>query len=37
VVSRLTEQKGLHLVLAVLEALIARGGQLVVLGTGESA
>ncbi len=37
VVSRLTEQKGLHLVLAAIEGLIARGGQLVVLGTGEAA
>ncbi len=37
VVSRLTVQKGLHLVLAVLDDLIARGGQLVVLGTGEAA
>jgi starch synthase len=37
VVSRLTEQKGLHLVLATLDALIARGGQLVVLGTGDAA
>jgi starch synthase len=37
VVSRLTEQKGLHLVLAVLDELIARGAQLVVLGTGEAA
>lgn len=37
VVSRLTEQKGLHLVLAVLDALIARGGQLVVLGNGDAA
>jgi starch synthase len=36
VVSRLTEQKGLHLVLAGLDALIARGGQVVLLGTGES-
>lgn len=37
VVSRLTEQKGLHLVLTALDELIARGGQLVVLGTGEAA
>lgn len=37
VVSRLTEQKGLHLVLAVLDALIARSGQLVVLGNGDAA
>jgi starch synthase len=36
VVSRLTEQKGLHLVLAALDDLIARGGQLVLLGTGEA-
>jgi starch synthase len=36
VVSRLTEQKGLHLVLAVLDELVARGAQLVVLGTGEA-
>ncbi|MCM2296405.1 glycogen synthase GlgA [Rhodoferax sp.] len=36
VVSRLTEQKGLHLVLAVLDDLIARGGQLVVLGNGDA-
>jgi len=36
VVSRLTEQKGLHLVLAVLDELITRGGQLVVLGTGDA-
>ncbi len=35
VVSRLTEQKGLHLVLAALDLLIDRGGQLVVLGSGE--
>ena len=37
VVSRLTEQKGLYLVLALLDELIARGGQLVVLGAGEAA
>jgi len=37
VVSRLTEQKGLHLVLGMIDDLIARGGQLVVLGTGDAA
>lgn len=36
IVSRLTEQKGLHLVLGVLDELIARGGQLVVLGAGDA-
>lgn len=36
VVSRLTEQKGLHLVLASLDSLIAQGGQLVVLGSGDA-
>jgi starch synthase len=36
VVSRLTEQKGLHLVLAGLDALVAQGGQLVMLGSGEA-
>jgi starch synthase len=36
VVSRLTEQKGLHLVLAALDAMLARGAQLVVLGNGEA-
>lgn len=35
VVSRLTEQKGLHLVIAAIDELIASGGQLVVLGSGE--
>ena len=35
VVSRLTEQKGLHLVLSGLDQLMARGGQLVLLGSGE--
>lgn len=35
VVSRLTRQKGLDLLLEALPALIAAGGQLVVLGTGE--
>jgi len=36
VVSRLTEQKGLHLVLDVIDGLIAQGAQLVVLGSGEA-
>lgn len=36
VVSRLTEQKGLQLVLAGLGELLARGGQLVVLGSGDA-
>lgn len=36
VVSRLTDQKGLHLVLGAVDALLSRGGQLVVLGTGEA-
>ena len=35
VVSRLTEQKGLHLVIAAIDEMIARGGQLVVLGSGD--
>jgi starch synthase len=35
VVSRLTEQKGLQLVLAGLPALLERGGQLALLGSGE--
>ena len=36
VVSRLTEQKGLHLLPAVVDELVQRGGQLVVLGTGDA-
>ncbi len=35
VVSRLTDQKGLHLILAGMHELLARGAQLVVLGAGE--
>jgi len=35
-VSRLSEQKGLHLVPAVLDELVARGGQLVLLGSGDA-
>ena len=37
VVSRLTEQKGLHLVAEALPAIVERGGQLVVLGSGDDA
>ncbi|MBZ8133691.1 glycogen synthase GlgA [Afifella sp. IM 167] len=37
VISRLTEQKGMDLLLANLQHLIWRGGQLAVLGTGEPA
>ncbi|WP_244106652.1 glycogen synthase GlgA [Paraburkholderia phenazinium] len=37
VVSRLTEQKGLHLVLSALPGILQRGGQLVLLGSGDSA
>jgi starch synthase len=37
VVSRLTWQKGLDLVIAALPSLLARGAQLLVLGTGEAA
>ena len=37
VVSRLTPQKGLDLVLEALPGLVAAGGQLVVLGTGDAA
>ena len=36
VVSRLSEQKGLHLVLDALDDLLAQGGQLALLGSGES-
>lgn len=36
VVSRLTEQKGLHLVLSALPRLAARGGQFVLLGSGDA-
>ena len=36
VVSRLTEQKGLHLLPEVVHDLVQRGGQLVVLGTGDA-
>ncbi|WP_077001840.1 glycogen synthase GlgA [Variovorax sp. KK3] len=36
VVSRLTEQKGLHLVLGGLDALLAQGGQLALLGSGDA-
>ena len=36
-VSRLTEQKGLPLVLAMLPEIVARGGQIVVLGSGDAA
>ena len=35
VVSRLSEQKGLHLVLGGLDELLAQGGQLVLLGSGD--
>ncbi|HEY1610848.1 MAG TPA: glycogen synthase GlgA [Paraburkholderia sp.] len=35
VVSRLTEQKGLDLLLAAVPDIVSRGGQLVVLGTGD--
>lgn len=36
IVSRLTEQKGINLAFAGLPELLARGGQLVVLGTGDA-
>ena len=35
IVSRITEQKGLHLVLNVLDELLAQGGQLVMMGEGD--
>jgi starch synthase len=35
-ISRLTEQKGLHLLPAVVDELVLRGGQLAVLGTGDA-
>lgn len=37
VVSRLTEQKGLHLVLHGLDAMLEQGGQLALLGAGDAA
>ena len=37
VVSRMTEQKGLHLVLASLPEIVQRGGQIMLLGSGDSA
>lgn len=37
IVSRLVEQKGLPLLLAVLPEIVARGGQLVLLGSGDAA
>ncbi|PWF55346.1 glycogen synthase GlgA [Massilia glaciei] len=37
VVSRLTEQKGLHLVLASVARIISAGGQLALLGSGDAA
>jgi starch synthase len=36
IVSRLTEQKGLHLVLAALPEIVRRGGQMMVLGSGDA-
>lgn len=37
IVSRLVEQKGLSLLLSVLPEIVARGGQLVLLGSGDAA
>lgn len=37
VVSRLTEQKGLNLVVAAIDEIVGAGGQLVVLGSGDAA
>lgn len=37
IVSRLTEQKGLHLVLDALPRILERGGQIMVLGSGDAA
>ena len=37
VISRLTEQKGLDLVPALLDGLVARGGQFMLLGSGDAA
>ena len=37
VISRLTEQKGLDLVPAMLDGIVARGGQFVLLGSGDAA
>ncbi len=37
IVSRLTEQKGMHLAIAAIDDLVAAGGQLVVLGSGDAA
>ncbi|MBC7454735.1 MAG: glycogen synthase GlgA [Massilia sp.] len=37
VVSRLSEQKGLHLLLAALPEIVQRGGQIMLLGSGDAA
>lgn len=36
VASRLTEQKGLHLVLPIIDKILSRGGQLAILGSGDA-